>query len=264
MKKYVIYGVVYKGTWHVRYVGVTTRSLQKRWTEHKTSKLCRILHNAIKAYGPGAFEIVPLASAFDVDAASFVEAALIEQWDTLRPNGYNLTTGGEGHYTRSQETRERMRIPNSRPKSDEHKANLSAAHKGKTLSPEHRAKVGRPGRPQSPELRAKRAAAQVGRVMSPETRAKISAANKGVNRNKPVTEEARAKRREVALKEWDRRKREGMTVSLETRTKQSEAQRERWQRVKQEGFVVSPETRARMRASQQKRWQRRKTEKADV
>jgi len=63
----------------------------------------------------------------------------------------------------------------------EHRAKLSAAHKGKTLSPEHKAKIsaGKKGIHRSPETKEKISAAQKGKTLSPETKEKISDAKKG-------------------------------------------------------------------------------------
>jgi Ni/Co efflux regulator RcnB len=106
---------------------------------------------------------------------------------------------------------------------------LSAAKKGKTVSPETRAKMSaaQKGKTVSPETRAKMSAAKKGKTVSPETRAKMSAAKKG----KTLSPETRAKM-SAAHK--------GKTLSPETRAKMSAAQK---------GKTLSPETRAKMSAA---------------
>lgn len=116
---------------------------------------------------------------------------------------------------------EHMRMHNEGKKlSDEHRAKLSASHKGKPssmkgkkLSPEHRAKLStalkgklRPldtcakisatlkGKHHSAETRAKLSTVLKGRHFSPETRAKMSAAHKG----KKLSDEHRVKLSEAA------------------------------------------------------------------
>lgn len=79
------------------------------------------------------------------------------------PGGANVTDGGEGTPGLVQ--------------SSEHRAKISAAHKGRKLSPERRAKMC--GRVVSAETRAKISAASKGRKHSPETCTKISAGHKG-------------------------------------------------------------------------------------
>ena len=106
---------------------------------------------------------------------------------------------------------------NIRPKtSDETKAKMSAAAKGRINSAEARAKV---------------SAANKGRTHGPhseETKSKISAANKG-RTQKPISEETRIKMSEAS---------KGRTPSTETKAKMSASQKNR-----------SPETRARISAA---------------
>ncbi len=87
------------------------------------------------------------------------------------------------------------------PLTPEHRARLSAAHKGKTLPPEHRAKISATlrGREFSPEWRAKISIAQKGSTKSTETKAKMSAAQK-----KPKSPETRARMStaQAARKGW--------------------------------------------------------------
>ena len=69
----------------------------------------------------------------------------------------------------------------SGPPTPEAIAKTAAAHTGKTLSPEHKAKIsvakkGKKLGPQSPEHKAKRVAAQTGKKQSPEHKAKRVAA----------------------------------------------------------------------------------------
>ena len=92
----------------------------------------------------------------------------------------------------SEEAKQKMRKPKSKPMSVAQRARISAQHIGKILSEETKqkmslAKKGKPrpellGVPLSAERRANIAKGQLGRVHSPETRAKMSLAAK--NRNK--------------------------------------------------------------------------------
>jgi hypothetical protein len=116
--------------------------------------------------------------------------------------------------------------------SPETRAKISAVHKGRTLNPEHRAKIAaaQKGRTHSPETRAKIAAANKRRFRSPEHRARIAAALKG----RPLSPEHRA-RIAAALK--------GREVSPETRARLSAAQK---------GRTLSPEHRAKLSAARPK------------
>ena len=107
------------------------------------------------------------------------EQYYIEVFDTLYPNGYNLTEGGDGG-VRCDETRRKMSIsrkgkpsPNKGvPMSEEQKKKLSESHKGKLHSEETKKKmsISRKGRT-SPNK---------GKTMSEETKKKISETQKGI------------------------------------------------------------------------------------
>lgn len=208
--RYLVYGVVHRAERRMVYIGVTKRKLAKRWYEHCTQRTCILLSRAIQKHGRDAFAIIQLASAVGSANAGAVEAALVAQWNTMSPQGFNLTSGGEGTFERSAETKARMSTAfTGRVLSAEHRAKLSAWRKGKPLPAETRAKMGVKlrGKPQSPELRAKRAAAQIGRVMSPETRAKIGAANGVALRNKlPRSPEYLANQSAAIKAWWDQRR----------------------------------------------------------
>jgi hypothetical protein len=55
---------------------------------------CRYLNNAIRKYGKEKF-IVNLITNCTIDAANDLEIHYIKKYNTLSPNGYNLTTGGK-------------------------------------------------------------------------------------------------------------------------------------------------------------------------
>jgi group I intron endonuclease len=79
-----------------QYVGITC-NLDTRWKRHKKALgETPLLHRAIKKYGKNAFVFTHIADAFDRESAFVIERLLIEQHNTLYPNGYNLTKGGEG------------------------------------------------------------------------------------------------------------------------------------------------------------------------
>lgn len=73
-----------------KYIGKTTRSLNRRWNDHKNSKSCPILSNAIKEYGIDNFFIKQIYKAKDKKELALKEKELIEKYNTLHPNGYNV------------------------------------------------------------------------------------------------------------------------------------------------------------------------------
>ena len=78
-----------------------------RWKEHirdsKTKNYCRLLNNAITKYGHDNF-IVELIAECDISELNNMESYYISLYNTLTPNGYNLTTGGSTTCRHSEES----------------------------------------------------------------------------------------------------------------------------------------------------------------
>ena len=166
-----------------QYVGITN-NLQRRWNNHKNADgKIPALHNAIKKYGINSFVFSHIADAFDFECAKIIERLLISQHNTISPNGYNLTSGGDGTFNPSDELREKLSLSHcgkiqseeTRKKRSNTLKNLYAQgmkvpSKGKTwkMSKESKEKIrlskigaNNPmyGKKQSPETIAKRVAA---------------------------------------------------------------------------------------------------------
>lgn len=120
----------------------------------------------------------------------------------------NIANANRGK-KRTDETKEKLRIANSKPKttpvSDSHRANLSKAGRGRTLTEEHKEKL---------RLSA------IKRGISKETREKMRQTNKG----RPLSEEHKAKLRNKKLspehKESLRKSNIGRTYSHTEKTKE--------------------------------------------
>lgn len=159
-----------------RYVGITTQSVADRWKQHLKDSQRRLsregaLARAIRKYGAESFSIEPICVSWSWKNLCSLETALIAQWNTKAPNGYNLTSGGEGvvGYQRTAEDIERS----------------AAKHRGKPCHANTRAAASRThlGKPKSESQRAKIAAARRGIPQSIETRRKLSAAKIGQSVN---------------------------------------------------------------------------------
>lgn len=149
-------------------------------------------------------------NAFQFSILEFTSTELLterEDWwiaffDSQNPKkGYNKISADRREM--SEETKAKIGAAfRGRKLTDEHKANISAAHKGKKRTPEHQAKLtsSQIGRPKSDETKAKISAAKMGNqtwlgkrhsedskakigansaMRHPDTRAKQSAAKKG-------------------------------------------------------------------------------------
>lgn len=67
-----------------------------RWRQHCAAKDNRPFYNAIRKYGKECFESQILFRTTNLEEVKKKEIEFIKQFDTLVPNGYNLTVGGEG------------------------------------------------------------------------------------------------------------------------------------------------------------------------
>lgn len=78
------------------YIGQTVNSLQKRISVHKasTGKKETYFCHALKKYGFYNFEWEVLEECDSKEELDEMEFHYIKQYNTLRPNGYNLTLGG--------------------------------------------------------------------------------------------------------------------------------------------------------------------------
>ena len=82
------------------YIGQTTRDLYTRFLEHCSPNQSSVskLKNAIKKYGKDCFYMEPIWESATCTQAELdsKEIELIREYNTISPNGYNLTAGGAG------------------------------------------------------------------------------------------------------------------------------------------------------------------------
>jgi group I intron endonuclease len=91
-----------------KYIGQTW-NLQRRMWDHRSAKSkCSAICSAIKKYGKGSFVCEVLHEGIQTqEELSSLEIKEIKDIGTLYPNGYNLTTGGEGA-SHNKASREKM------------------------------------------------------------------------------------------------------------------------------------------------------------
>jgi predicted GIY-YIG superfamily endonuclease len=170
------------------YIGITSTGVAHRWGQHRADargKIHRPLANALRKYGPDAFDWTELSVWPDAASAGLEEVRLIAE---LKPV-YNILAGGRGGYTQPESVRAQMRAKALQrgPLPADVREKIAASKRGKTLTPAHCAKLSaaqQNRQPPTAETRAKLSAAQrgntknLGKVRSDETRAKLSAAAK--------------------------------------------------------------------------------------
>lgn len=135
-----------------RYVGITNKTIQKRWTRHckdAMNGVTNLLQRAISKYGSEAFIIVELHTYADAGEAKKDEVRLIADLKTFSfdadSHGYNMTRGGGGAmgYRFSDEQKAKMsaraketNAMRGKTHSEETKRQMSESHKRTVHSPE--------------------------------------------------------------------------------------------------------------------------------
>jgi group I intron endonuclease len=168
-----------------RYIGITSKTLKRRWGYHlrgSTKDPHGILGRAIAKHGSGRFRVEEIACARDWDDLCAVEVELIKQYRTKSPCGYNLTDGGEGAYGKKlpQKQIDALRaLSTGRKHTEEAKRKIGIASRGRKMPPSQGVKISqsRKGKRFSDEHRKKLSLAKIGRkrpVRSQEHSAKIS------------------------------------------------------------------------------------------
>jgi len=84
-----------------QYVGLTSKTVEHRWKTHDSYWRAAwpgddkaAIGHAIGKFGRDSFTVEHVASAKGADAAMAVEAALIAQYRTMTPHGWNRREGG--------------------------------------------------------------------------------------------------------------------------------------------------------------------------
>lgn len=132
------------------YIGITGRSVSRRWHGGTAYRNNAHFYAAIKKYGWANFKHDILAEGLTRDEACAMEIRLIAEYNSTDPNkGYNLSRGGDKTtlgYTMSPETRQRISQAligkcKGRPHTKEHTERIRAALQGHRCSEETREKL---------------------------------------------------------------------------------------------------------------------------
>lgn len=94
------------------YIGQTTGKFLNRIKAHIKGGKNTYISRAIEKYGKENFKFKILEECETKEELNEMEFHYIKQFNTLRPNGYNLTLGGEGNYgwLPNKETRKKIQI----------------------------------------------------------------------------------------------------------------------------------------------------------
>lgn len=133
------------------YIGQTTRSIERRFKEHQYKKSrCIAIYKAIQKHGWYSFE-KDYYECPDEDL-NFDEELLVREMRTLAPNGYNLREGGGSRGKHSEESKQKNREAHlgennhmwGNHHSEETKQKIGDGTRGKTLSKETKQKMRKP------------------------------------------------------------------------------------------------------------------------
>lgn len=146
---YVVY--VHISPIGLRYYGITSRDVKKRWKNGKGYIHNQYFYRAIQKYGWDSFTHEILAQGLNRQDACAMEEQLIAEYNTQDPRcGYNLSAGGECNKL-SQATKDKISAANKgKVRAEDVRKRIALGHigistslKGRKLSPEHKYKVSR-------------------------------------------------------------------------------------------------------------------------
>lgn len=140
-----------------KYIGITTKSVARRWNQHCQNGRRGILAKSISKHGRHSFDVQHIASAWDIPSLNDLEQILVAQYQTMVPCGYNLTSGGNQPITFAPDVIERM-TRHFRNPSPKIRANMSLGAKRRYSTPEGKAAQSASQKARwTPEARAKQA-----------------------------------------------------------------------------------------------------------
>ena len=156
---------------HKWYIGKTEKDIKHRKRSHFSGVGSQLVKQSIEKYGADNFTFHILLDGVLPEFLNMYEIEYIAKYNSVAPNGYNLTLGGDSG-KHSAETLRKL--------SEANKGKNNAMF-GKTHSTETRRKMSesQKGRVHSLETRRKISEATKGKTLSLETRQKLSEARKG-------------------------------------------------------------------------------------
>ena len=175
------------------YIG-QTNNLQRRISEHKKpSNRCLAFSTAIQKHGWDNFKHEVLKDNLSLNDANYWESQLIKEYDTLSPNGYNLTTGGDNKKCSEETCLKIGLIHKGRKRSDETRVRIGLAVKAREY-PSGKPNGSMSGRNHSAEAKAKMSESRKGVNQSAESIEKRTKTLKGLVRTDETKERIRQSR----------------------------------------------------------------------
>lgn len=214
------------------YIG-QTNNLEKRWKGHlqyAENESGFLIHSAIRKHGSENFEFEMIEACEDEDANE-LEKKWILHYESF-DKGYNLTSGGDSEFKRSELTIQRMsESKRGHEVSEETRKKIGDANRGRVMSKEAREKMSRSrkGHEVSEETREKIREKHVGKNVSDETRKRISEAKVGKKQDPETIRKIAEKIKGKKLSE-EAKKKIGMANSKPQSEERRQKTRDAWQR----------------------------------
>jgi predicted GIY-YIG superfamily endonuclease len=185
--------LVYKHTCNITnksYIGQTSDLSSRNKSHARPSSGCVAFRNAIQKHGWDNFTHEILATGLTLEQANILEEALIAEYNTVAPFGYNIRSGGQNkllHKTSKKKISEKLK---GRKIPQEVIDKRSAKLKGRKQKPENirKSALGRTGLTRTLEQRERMSKVQKQRfknlVVTEETRRKMSLSRMGYTQPK--------------------------------------------------------------------------------
>ena len=225
--------IIYKATNKIDgkcYIGQTIKGLKRRKQEHSNAKDGCYFHNAIHKYGFDNFEWEVIEECDSKEELDEMEFHYIKQYDSFKPNGYNLTLGGnKGTYgwIPSEETKNNIRKslksswkdPNSTFNSKEYREKLKGCNAGEKSFWYGKSRpeiIGENNPAKKPEARKKISESKKGKKRPDLTERNKNNANKsyeeiyGVEKAKEIKEKMSKSRKGKKLKPMSEEQKENL------------------------------------------------------
>lgn len=95
-----------------KYIGLTS-NVKRRHNQHKSARnRCPVFSSAIKKYGFESFDFLILQENLNQKDAKLFEKKFIKEFNSMVPNGYNRTSGGDSSIIHTEETKLKISLKN--------------------------------------------------------------------------------------------------------------------------------------------------------
>ena len=163
-----------------KYIGITSKTAQERFKRHCDNSSKSIISRAVRKYGKDSVIMSVIAECDNWELLCLAEQEAIEKFNTIAPNGYNLTLGGEGLYGHAFSDKHREKISiNIRKRLELDKDFLKRARDKIRKGKDHP----RYGIPREQSIKDKISKTLTGLTASQETKNKMSVVGRKRNNN---------------------------------------------------------------------------------